>query len=132
MMLILYLTLVLTARTAISTNFTHIASDSNGECHCFSNITIQIESPKESQCLLAEQLILENERLKRSNDSEEAPRECGLDNHYTLNCIYVVLTRVPVVVVSFIAGLFNSASIQVVVFTILIDRVKLTNTFINH
>ena len=66
----------------ISANFTHTATDSNGECHCTSNITIQIEPPRETQCLLAEQLILENEKLKselhsikESNSSEGNSRE---------------------------------------------------------
>ena len=83
-MLSFCLALLLTAGTAISTNFTHTAAGSDGECHCFSNITIQIESLKESQCLLAEQLMLENERLKlelqtikQNNDSEESSCELG-------------------------------------------------------
>ena len=63
-MLPLHLGLLLSSVAVISANFTHTATDSNGECHCVSNITIQIEPPKESQCLLAEQLILENEKLK--------------------------------------------------------------------
>ena len=75
-----FLTLLLSLApgAAISANFTHTAVDSNGEYHCFSNITIQIESPRENQCLLVEQLMLENEKLKleletikQNNNSEE-------------------------------------------------------------
>ena len=79
MTLVLYLTLLLTAGPAISADFMHAASGSDGDCHCYSNITIKIESPSENQCL---QLMLENERLKlelqdiqKNNTCEENSEE---------------------------------------------------------
>ena len=96
-MLVLYPGLVvLSAVSVISVNFTHTTTDSNGKCHCVSNITIQIEPPKESQCVLAEQLILENERLKselqsikESNNSEGNSRELILKETEIATCTMI-------------------------------------------
>ena len=86
-MALIYLAFVLSAvSVATSEVITHSAVDSNGTCNCLSNITIQIESPRESQSLLVEQLIVENERmkvklqaLKQNRSSEESSREFPAD-----------------------------------------------------